>query len=231
MWLSVPVFLFFVASITALSWLCQPECYQGIWCPVVNVWDGMCVGVWLIPIPVVIPPVQAGWVAPNQCLEKRMMADGWRNSVLHPLCFLNTKQIWSKWSFCELGVSLFLMPAVLYLLMVLLPFRETVAMQTACSMQFFGSLTLGKQAGVDSNSFLAEELFFFKAISFLQTVPDILLCAKRPSSHTVQNLLFGFGSYVLSINSLTLGSDSVQSCGKSLEMWVLTYRIHWQQVP
>lgn len=64
---------------------------------------GMCVGVWLSPIPVVIPPVQAGWVAPNQCLERRMMADGWRNSVLHSLCFLNTKQIWSKWSFCELG--------------------------------------------------------------------------------------------------------------------------------
>lgn len=69
-------------------------------------------------------------------------------------------------------------------------------MQTACSLQFFGSLTLVKQAGVDSNNFLAEE----QTISFLQTVPSILLCAERPSLHTAQNLLFGFASCVLSIN-------------------------------
>lgn len=98
--------------------------------------------------------------------------------------------------------------------MVLLPFMETGAMQTACSVQFFGSLTLGKEVGVDSNSFLAEE----QTIFFLQTVPGILLCAKIPSPYTVQNLLFGFGSCVLSINILALDSDFVPSCGKSLEM-------------
>lgn len=114
------------------------------------------------------------------------------------------------------------MPALLGLLMVLLPFRETEAMQTACSLQFFGSLTLGKQVGVDSNSFLAKE----QTISFLQTVPGILLCAKISSPHTVQNLLFGFGSCVLSVNILTLDSDFVQSYGKSLEIRVLSYRIH-----
>lgn len=73
---------------------------------------------------------------------------------------------------------------------------------------------MGKQADVDSNSFLAEE----QAISFLQAVPGLLLCAKTPFSYTVQSLLFGFGSCVLSINILTLDSDFVQSCGKSLEM-------------
>lgn len=82
--------------------------------PCHNVWDGeVCRCLTLIPV--VMPPVQAAWVAPNQHLERRMMADGGRNSVLHPLSFLNTTQIWSKWSFCELRVSL---PAVLCLFMV-----------------------------------------------------------------------------------------------------------------
>lgn len=136
MCLSVPVSLFLVASITALM-VESARVPPGHPCPVATVWIGD-VRRCLSPIPVVVPPVQAGWVAPHQHLERRMIADGWRNSVLHPLCFLNTKQIQPKWSFCELRFSLFLVPAVLCLLIVLLPFRATVAMQTACSLHFLG---------------------------------------------------------------------------------------------
>lgn len=141
--------------------------------------------------------------------------------------FLKHQADRSKWSFCVLWVSMFLMPAVLCLLMMLLPFRESVAMQTACSLEIFESLTLGKQASVDSNSFIAEK----QTISFLQTVPGILLCAKRPSSCAVQNLFY-LGLVVVCswdrqasrafniscISILTLDSDFVQSCGKSLEL-------------
>lgn len=176
--------------------------------PCHNVWDGeVCRCLTLIPV--VMPPVQAAWVAPNQHLERRMMADGGRNSVLHPLNFLNTTQIWSKWSFCELRVSL---PAVLCLFMV-----SVIRGNSGSASSLFLIVFWESHSGETCRCWFKQyQVYYF---------------AKRPSSHTVQNILFGFGSCVLSMNILTLNSNFVQSYGKSLEMWVLTYRIHWQQVP
>lgn len=175
--------------------------------PCHNVWDGeVCRCLTLTPV--VMPPVQAAWVAPNQHLERRMMADGGRNSVLHPLNFLNTD-------------------------LIQVEFLWTQGVTACCSVLVHGFCHSGKQWQCKQPvpySFLGVSLWGNMQV-LIQTVPGILLCAKRPSSHTVQNILFGFGSCVLSMNILTLNSNFVQSYGKSLEMWVLTYRIHWQQVP
>lgn len=149
MCLSVPTFLFMqrdcpvciVTSITDLSWSYWLKCQQGIWCCHHECrGKGMWAGHWPLPILMVIPPVQAGRVAPNQCLERRIIADGCRNCMLHPLCFFNSKQIWSKRSFCVLGVWAWLMPAVPHLLVVFLLCLAqeggggSVAVQTACCL-------------------------------------------------------------------------------------------------
>lgn len=109
MCLSVPVLLF----LTVLSWSCQPECHQGIWCPVTMSGMGKCVGVWLSSLWWCLLSRLAGWHLISTWRRGWwQMGGGTRCFILR---FLNTMQIWSKWSFCELGVSL---PAVLCLFMV-----------------------------------------------------------------------------------------------------------------
>lgn len=224
MCLSVPTFLFTcrdspvcgVPSITDLSWSYWPKRQQGIWCCCHECHGkGTWVRHWPFTILMVMPPVQAGRVAPNQCLERRIIADGCRNGTLHPLCFLNTKQVWSMRSFCVLGIWARLMPAVPDLLAVFLLClaQEGRGGQWQCKQPVAYMVYWETDSGEIGRCLFEQFPVEKQTISFLQTVPGVLLCAKRPFSGTVQNLYY-------------LGLMAVCSWGQTSRQNV-QYILHW----